>query len=1111
MSRKFSVVNGLEALEARLCPTTFQYDSISQYLKISPVIAELSPPAGSDAINFGVSVAGLGDIDDDGVPDFGVGADGVAPGGGISATGKVFLFSGRTRGLIRTLEDGSIGFGRALANLGDVNGDDVPDLAVGSPTRAIATSVFGAVVAYSGADGSMLWEVVGDGPDGLLGRALAPLRDLDIDGARELAAGGRVGLQGEVRVLSGASGGLLLTLSEGSTNASFGSSVVALNPINSTFAVAVGAPDEGNGAVYLYDSVGAQITRIGSSYAGARLGAALATFASNGASNAVLAMGAPDAQLPNDEVYFGATGYVKLYLFGPVTSYFGLDPQSLHGRAPGEHFGAFLSDIGDQDGDGLSDLGVGVPGTSGPGSTLTYVGGNPLHSGPFKVTKSGFSWPKAGALASAGDIGADGFQDVLMGTAGAGLYSGAFAALGPAAQTDGGSANVRWLWRSPTSFQPGFFVKDGKVLSAAALAGLFTDDVIFGMSDSGTIAVVWRTSGNKQVFTYIRAGQRLTIDRAITNTVAGGVDTSALAPSKVGPGGHILFNVAHPTIREASVAWVLDPDGTLRFLWNGAAADVNPSGIVVGTRYLPGNGNEAVEYSGGSVSVVRGLVGAQAINSAGDVAGWAGTDEIVVVKSGIPTVIGHVNALLAGSPIATWAAVTSLDDAGRLIGLVDYPGQSRHLLYYSAGTGLLLADLLTVGAPGPLNLAAGQGPIAIDTSGTIVGSRYTLTLVDDRVGFSARDLGTQVLVVGSSGTQLVATNIFGEPVVFTRDTAGAWHGRDARTGYRVAASEQNFVSWVDAVDGLTYVVFVTDHWGSAPLQTVMLRDAAGALGAPAIWSMIVTGTAQSVFAADLVSFISIDGLVHIVGRDALNHLVMMSRNNADMAGANAWTYTNISRDHLQFQGMTTPAWVGTPVAYVTAWNSFNIAGLNSSGEVENVWYVPGMPLWRTDNLSTIASAPALSGGITAFTTPWGGINVVGATASGDLTTLWWAPALGGQWLTSNLSDAAGSSIKLRADTLTSYVTPWGGLNIAGIDENGGVTVFWWTATTNAWIASTVTPDVSISPPPSGPLSSGVTTSGQVHIGGVSTLGDVIDLSWEPGGSWGLADVTQTAM
>lgn len=111
-------------------------------------------------------------------------------------------------------------FGFALAALGDVDGDGHDDLAVGAPAHQYAAAQPGAeptgrVWAFSGADGTPLWMTSGAAPRAAFGVALVALPDLDGDGIPELAVGasGAFAPFGagappppRVEILSGASG-----------------------------------------------------------------------------------------------------------------------------------------------------------------------------------------------------------------------------------------------------------------------------------------------------------------------------------------------------------------------------------------------------------------------------------------------------------------------------------------------------------------------------------------------------------------------------------------------------------------------------------------------------------------------------------------------------------------------------------------------------------------------------------------------------------------------------------------------------------------------------------------------------------------------------------------
>ena len=96
------------------------------------VLFTLSDPTAEEDGKMSAAVAGLGDVNGDGVPDLAVGVPGKDIGGedGIPNVGLVYLFSGQTGALIRTLNhpdrggaEAGAAFGSALADAGDVDGD----------------------------------------------------------------------------------------------------------------------------------------------------------------------------------------------------------------------------------------------------------------------------------------------------------------------------------------------------------------------------------------------------------------------------------------------------------------------------------------------------------------------------------------------------------------------------------------------------------------------------------------------------------------------------------------------------------------------------------------------------------------------------------------------------------------------------------------------------------------------------------------------------------------------------------------------------------------------------------------------------------------------------
>src|SRR5262245_4677629 len=142
-------------------------------------------------LSFGESLTGPGDLDLDGTPDVIVGAPFADPSGSGFGAGRVFVYSGKTAALLRTY-DGTwttYGFGFSLASPGDLDGDLVPDFAIGVPTNGSGSPGPGYVFTYSGATGSPLLTLSGENTLDGFGSSLAALPDLDGDGVQDLIVG----------------------------------------------------------------------------------------------------------------------------------------------------------------------------------------------------------------------------------------------------------------------------------------------------------------------------------------------------------------------------------------------------------------------------------------------------------------------------------------------------------------------------------------------------------------------------------------------------------------------------------------------------------------------------------------------------------------------------------------------------------------------------------------------------------------------------------------------------------------------------------------------------------------------------------------------------------
>jgi hypothetical protein len=319
-------------------------------------------------------VTSAGDVDGDGFPELVIGTPYLSGVNSPTSTGAVLLYKGGPDGLSTmpvtiTAAKAGATFGISLSNAGDVNGDGYADLVVGGN---LANNVAAAAFLYYGGpqglatDPVILTNPVDAGYEFQYGDVVASAGDINGDGYADLVLGTQVGRHAFVAY--GGPSGISMP------------SLVLSDPF---------PPNEPDSFSLFGGTLACAGDVNGDGFADVLVGAA-----GNG----------------ND---YAMAGDVFLYPGGAAglsTTPIRLVPAQV---GTGGGLGTWVAPGGDVNGDGFADILV----NSGDGSYLYLGGANGPSTLPFNVSVPvGENNQFGGAVAGAGDIDGDGYDDIIVGS-----------------------------------------------------------------------------------------------------------------------------------------------------------------------------------------------------------------------------------------------------------------------------------------------------------------------------------------------------------------------------------------------------------------------------------------------------------------------------------------------------------------------------------------------------------------------------------------------------------------------------------------------------------------------------------------------------------------------
>lgn len=696
------------------------------------LIRILNDPNPQAAGDFGSDLAVVGDINNDNVMDIVIGSGGkdIVVGPLIHVNqGQAYVFSGKDGSLLLTLDDplqeANTWFGVTLAGVGDVNNDLTPDIAAGALFRTVGGNVLqGQAYVLSGIDGTLIYTLNDPNPQGMGwfgGYSLSGVGDVDGDNVPDISVGavvktvnGNIG-QGQAFIFSGVNGAPLYTLDNPSPQVNSQFSFGTLAKIGDLDGDLI--PDLAVGAYW--QNVGGNISQ-GQAF-----------------------------------IFSGADGALLFTLNDP-------NPQ------PNGVFGWDLAGIGDVNCDSVPDLAVGAPhknvgGKSKQGQVFIFSGkdGMWLHTidDPTPQVDARFG----AEIKGIGDFNGDSVQELAVGAyhqdVGGNLNQGQMFVFSVLLDNnndgisdcsnkatsytiiDLGSLTINGidqLWSEGYGINSSgevvgfsgdaFLYSAGTMLDLGTLGG--SQSYAYGINDSGQVAgssQIALSSATQHAFRFSN-GMMLdlgTLGGASSFALAINASGEVAGTSHTASGGNEAFLYSGGTMQGI---------GTLGGVWSNGFA-INDSGQVAGSSLLPNANSHAFRYSNGMMQDLGTLGGgssyALAINNSGEVTGTSyavtGDQHLFLYSGGTMHDLGTLN----GSYLTRGHGI---NDLGEIVGQSWMGPQLFHAFLYSGGTIKDLNDLLPAESGWMLEHASGINDLGqISGYGMHKGLRHAYLMSPDNL------------------------------------------------------------------------------------------------------------------------------------------------------------------------------------------------------------------------------------------------------------------------------------------------------------------------------------------------------------------------------------------